>query len=81
MTHWNGYSPEKPAAKPPAQGVWDRPPSGGLLTSFVMVGSGPTRAGRQAGDIVELVYHGMEKDLHHFHPDSDRELIGQNIGP
>ncbi|WP_346380242.1 hypothetical protein [Acidithiobacillus sp.] len=60
---------------------WPGPPAErrGLLT-FVMVRGGPTGV-ELAGDIAELVRHNMENDLHHFHLTSEKELIGQNIGP
>ena len=45
-----------------------------------MAGGGPKRVDL-AGDIAELVRYNMENDLHHFHLTSEKELIGQNIGP
>lgn len=48
----------------------------GLLT-FVIVGGGPTGV-ELAGDIAELVRHGMEKEFHHFDPASARVVLIQS---
>ena len=48
----------------------------GLLT-FVIVGGGPTGV-ELAGDIAELVRHGMEKEFHYFDPASARVVLIQS---